>query len=532
MSKRFKSKASRSLAVIGVAAGIWLAGFLPMRLSFGEDRLLRLSYDTLHLFTNHQPDHRVLVIALNENSDRKLGRRQGEPFSRRFHAKLLARLKQAGVERVCYDIIFDLPSSDPAADEQLVNAVRSHGHVILGATEELAGRDKDKTLKKTEVIKPFPALRDAAEGCGLVNVGTLDRDGVVRRFDNDSGLLPTLAMAAAKAELREQPDADSGLPWMHYKALPGTIPTVDFADCLNPEIVPDDMLRGKTVFIGGQYAADDYGRRDTFKTPYSRFGAPAIYGVTWHAVAFLNARDGLWLTLAGPVRDGLWCLPFALAALLVFKFKGGGWKHLCIISGLWLLLAVVLAIASLLLIWKDQVLVNWAVPLLVQFPCCLVALSVRPNDKILAAAPARDLGEVSVFISFSTKDLSIASDLQRFLSQSGYPSWLCKEHIESGGAWADSIAAALSKCQVVLFIVSEHSIASDYCLDEITLAKSKKKRIIPLRIDNSPLPGRYELHLAATQEIDGRAMSPEELLPVVAAAVNRAMPEPQPAVQC
>ena len=184
-----------SLTAAALAAGIWLVGFLLMRLPLG-DPFLRLSYDALHLFTSHQPDPRVLVVALNEDTDRKLSRHHGEPFSRRFHARLLDRLKQAGAERVCFDILFDLPSSDPAADEALIAAVKAHGHVILGGTEE--GIRRDKSISQNSVIAPFPALRKAAEGWGLLNVSPPDVDGVIRRFNPGSGLAPPLAAVAAQ----------------------------------------------------------------------------------------------------------------------------------------------------------------------------------------------------------------------------------------------------------------------------------------------------------------------------------------------
>jgi CHASE2 domain-containing sensor protein len=518
------------LSAAGLAVGIWLAGFLLMRLPAGE-QLLRYSYDCFHIFTSHQADPRILIIALNENTDRKLGRRQGEPFSRLHHARLLERLKQAGAERVCFDILFDLPSSDPKADQALINAVKAHGHVILGGAEENARRDR--SIRQNSVIAPLPALRAAAEGWGLLNVAVPDDDGVVRRFTGGSGIAPPLAAVAAAAETGEQMAAGSGPLWLYYQNLPGGIPSLEFSDCLNPEIVSDDMLRGKTVFIGGQYASDEYGRRDVFRTPYSRFGAPDISGVAWHATAFLNARDNLWFVPAGTLYNAAGCLPFALASLLVFAQRKRHGLHFGVILGIWLLLAVLLAVASIFFIWNDRVLVNWTLPLLVQFPLCVGALlmhrMLRPRVKFLMAPLPRELEHITVFISFSSKDEALASELQQFLKDNGQPAWLCKEHIESGGVWADAIAAAIERCRVVLFVLSKDSLASEYCLDEITMAKKRKKRIIPLRIDNTPLSGRYELHLAAAQEIDGRNSDHAALFPRVIASVNRVLAVEQPA---
>ena len=509
---------------VGLSVGIWLAGFLTMRFHLG-DPLMRLSYDCMHLFFSHRPDPRVLIIAINEDTERKLGLHQGESFSRRFHARLLTRLKEAGAERVCYDILFDRPSPDAGADEELVKAVRSHGHVILGATEEAIRHDNE--IRQNKVIPPFSGLREAAEGWGLLNVSLPDADGVIRRFDASTELVPAMTTIAAGAELGHPPSRPEADLWMCYQAWPGEIPTLEFADCMDPATVPDGNLHGKTVFIGGEYAADSYGRRDSFRTPYSRFGMPDISGVAWHATAFLNARENFWLVSAGQIRNGIWCIPFALASLLIFRRKNGAWVYAGSVVIAWFVLTMAVAVTSILMIWSNLVLVNWLVPVLVQFPCCLVGLlSHRLSDSkqtIVMAPDPKGIGEVDVFISFSSKDESLAVTLKNFLDRNGCPAWVCKEHIQEGTSWAKAIIAAIEKCEAALFILSKDSLVSPWCESEIARAKSLGKRLLYLRTDDTPLKDEFSLLLQSRQEIDGRGKEPEILFPRVFTALDQAL---------
>jgi len=436
----------RSLSVAGLAAIVWLAGFLAMSLPVG-DPLLRLGYDYLHLFTSHPPISKVLVIAMNESTDRKLELRQGEAFSRRFHARLLDRLREAGAERVCYDILFDQPSSDRQADEAFRKAIAAHGHVILGGAEQTARLDR--VVRQQIVIAPTPLLRDAAEGWGLLNVVSPDSDGVVRRLNAGHDARPTLAMVAAKAEASPQMEIPPDSAWLYYQVMPGGLTTLEFSDCLDPELVPDGMLRGQTVFIGGQYSSAVQGRPDSFSTPYTRFGAPAISGVALHAMTFVNLRDSLWLTSAGQVRNAFWCLPFALLWPVLYWRGRKAW----VVVTAFIALAGITTVACIYLHWNDRVLLNWPVIGLVQLPISLLGVLAIQLAGRGAQGPA---SRVQIFISAVSEEFKSYRDaLSRGIDRPNVTVKVQEQFVPAGTETLDKLDDYIRVCDSVIHLVGD-----------------------------------------------------------------------------
>jgi CHASE2 domain-containing sensor protein len=373
-------------AVAGLAALVWLAGVLTMQLPFG-DRLMQLSYDFLNLCLSHQPDPKVVVIALSEDSDSELENPPGAPLSRELHAKLLERLKTAGVERVCYDILFEGPGPDPQADEDFAAAIKDEGNVFLGGRVKLPSNDLKSITSSDE--EPFPMFAKAAKGWGVLNAGIVDPDGMVRRLHAAINGAPALAVVAAKDEGTDALMSPLETRWLYYQAMPGQIPTLNFAECLNGELASNDQLEGKTVFIGGEYKSEKYGGNAVYPTPFSHEGARAISDVEWQANAFINAAKGYWFVSAGPGYCALWCLP--LAALPWFLW--GRWRKRWVIV-IWVGVVAALVGAAIFVMTNGPILFNWLVMPVVQFPLGLMAVGASSRLRILLARWGQD-----VFIS-------------------------------------------------------------------------------------------------------------------------------------
>ncbi len=82
------------------------------------------------------------------------------------------------------------------------------------------------------------------------------------------------------------------------------------------------------------------------------------------------------------------------------------------------------------------------------------------------------------------------------LEKRGHRCWLDKRGIAGSEAWRNSIAQALHEAKAVLFFGSSSSYASKYVIAELTVAHSKQRRILPLRLDHSEIPvGELELLL-------------------------------------
>jgi len=89
-----------------------------------------------------------------------------------------------------------------------------------------------------------------------------------------------------------------------------------------------------------------------------------------------------------------------------------------------------------------------------------------------------------VFISYSRKDIAFARLLQESLKQSQVDTWIDWERIPVGEKWWTEICEAIENANVFMFIISNNSIGSTVCKDEINQALKNNKRIIPIIVDD------------------------------------------------
>jgi len=358
----------RKQTVPTLALGIWLAGWLWMATPTG-DALMRVSYDFLNRLLTHQPDPKVMVIAVTDQTFQRLNLPLGKPLNRNLQAELLNKVQKAGVVQVCYDVHFAWPGSNPEYNDAFIAAIKEYGHVILGA--RIASSNYDGPLQVDTETDTTTSLFQAAKGWGLINVGIVDPDNVVRRMHTSMDGHPALAVVTAaegNSAPATQPDQEK---WLYYQAMPGDIPTRDFADFFEPNWTPDDKLHGAIVFIGAESSSTASGTHSHYPTPFTQNGARDIYDVEWQANAYVNAARDFWFSSAGPLWATFWCLP---CAVLPWFFLGR-FRTRWVVAG-WLVGAVVLAVTALFLIVNDQVIFNWLVPPVVQFPAGLLAVAV------------------------------------------------------------------------------------------------------------------------------------------------------------
>lgn len=107
----------------------------------------------------------------------------------------------------------------------------------------------------------------------------------------------------------------------------------------------------------------------------------------------------------------------------------------------------------------------------------------------------------NVFISYSRKDIELAENARRLLEGLGFNVWLDLQGIGAGEEWPAKLAAAINGCDVVLMLISDASVTSDYCLKEIVFAHKKEKPIIGLRLGGVELPDEVDFMLGDVQQI-------------------------------
>lgn len=294
-----------------------------------------------------KPDPRIIVIAIDQKSINELGR---WPWPRTVMAKLIERLSDYGAKVVAMDVVFS-ERSDPKADRELADAIRTAGNVILGYffryNKEKTEDDSVKALKRYRIgviryigneieeipvpIFPFaelniPIVSDGAKGFGFFNIFP-DRDGICRNYDliaiYGESFYPSLALAAAKEYLGHEPvisiapyGVDSislgkknmvvdemGRCVINYYGGAKSFPVFSAVDVINGN-VPKNALRGAVAFVG----ATEIGIYDVRATPVD----PVLPGVLIHATVLSNIMQNRYL-----IRDNI---VIALEVVFLFLF--------------------------------------------------------------------------------------------------------------------------------------------------------------------------------------------------------------------
>jgi hypothetical protein len=94
----------------------------------------------------------------------------------------------------------------------------------------------------------------------------------------------------------------------------------------------------------------------------------------------------------------------------------------------------------------------------------------------------------NIFISYSRKDITFVRRLAADLETAGYDVWWDLSDLRGGDNWVRLIADAIEASQVVLVVLSPHSIESEWVRKEYTQALSLRKRIIPIMLEASRVP--------------------------------------------
>lgn len=106
-----------------------------------------------------------------------------------------------------------------------------------------------------------------------------------------------------------------------------------------------------------------------------------------------------------------------------------------------------------------------------------------------------------VFISYSTKDSSIAAKTKEILENSGINCWIAPWSIGAGSDYASEIPKALNGCSAMVLLLSKASQESKWVPKEIGIAIENSKIIIPFQIDNEIISDSFNFYLTNSQRI-------------------------------
>jgi adenylate cyclase len=251
------------------------------------DALRRQELDTVDLrFAlrgQQQPPDDVLLVLIDERTITALGTRY--PFPRRLHARLLDRLREAGVRVIGYDVSFT-EQTTVVDDNRLIRSVRRNRPVLLAGTAVNASGESN-------VFGGGGILPDLGARAGSVQF-PLDPGGVFRRVPSSVRGLDHFAMVAAELDAGRRVGLSPDPAWIDYAGPPGTYPAVSFIDVLRGR-VPAERLRDRIVLVGAALPTVP----DLHATPTS--GSAHMTGTEILANAMETVRAGAPLrSLAGP----------------------------------------------------------------------------------------------------------------------------------------------------------------------------------------------------------------------------------------
>ncbi|MBA2433245.1 MAG: adenylate/guanylate cyclase domain-containing protein, partial [Chthoniobacterales bacterium] len=277
---------------------------------------------------------------------------------------LLHRLTDEKARLVFYDIVFDAPAPDPAADAALAAAFERHGQVVLGAAYDIVQGFGE--VQQERVSAPIRLLRKAAAGYGVLAFRPIDPDYGVRKIFFGTSAVPSATWKAAEllgAAITREPRESVGPRWINYYGPRDSFSSVSIAQALQPGGVPESYFKNKIVLIGGRSTVGYLGTsRDEFATPYARISRRFSPGVEVHATILLNLLHGEWLRRMSP--------PVEVALVLVVGLAAGALGFLrpgfaALVAGL---IALGIICSAWALVWGDLVWFAWLIPLGVQLP--------------------------------------------------------------------------------------------------------------------------------------------------------------------
>jgi CHASE2 domain-containing sensor protein len=229
----------KTLAVLVAAAAAVTLGAA----TYAADAWQRLENDSIDLrFSVRKPARPsdVVVVAIDDKTFSDLQLQW--PFPRALHAELIDRLHRSGARVIVYDVQFTEPT-DPRDDRALYKAVGRARRVVLATTEvDAAGH--------TNVLGGDANLRQADALAAASNL-PVDPGGVIRRYPYALRGLPSLAVAAAKADGHplSRGRFSRGGALIDFRGPPGALSTVSFSDVLRGH-VPARNFAGKIVVVG------------------------------------------------------------------------------------------------------------------------------------------------------------------------------------------------------------------------------------------------------------------------------------------
>jgi hypothetical protein len=285
--------------------------------------------------------------------------------------------------------------------------------------------------------------------------------------------------AATNLAPQLQREAENRERWLNYYGSPGntTIPTCSLQNAVSDNVPSGGaFFANKIVFVGQNFPYGDLGgRKDTFGTPYSRFGFAPSPGVVIHATALLNLISGDWLRRMALPWQCLSAVAWGMVVVgVLYSLSRKPTSVLVVGAGSG---ALALCAVSLYAQWHLHWFWSWIGPVCGQTPLALMLVMRNPRpDRYVA------------FISYRRKeDGETALLLARSLADLGLKTFVDQQSLNAGN-FEEQLLREIESATFFIPILSPHALdrcanPSDWLLRELTHALKHRKKIIPILKD-------------------------------------------------
>ena len=108
-----------------------------------------------------------------------------------------------------------------------------------------------------------------------------------------------------------------------------------------------------------------------------------------------------------------------------------------------------------------------------------------------------------IFISYCREDIAKARIIKDNIEKSiSAKCWMDLEGIRSGAQFEEEIISAINNVKIVVFLLSNNSMQSDWTKKEIRYAYTKHKKIVPVKIDKCTPPDWFLFRFSGCDVID------------------------------
>ena len=107
-----------------------------------------------------------------------------------------------------------------------------------------------------------------------------------------------------------------------------------------------------------------------------------------------------------------------------------------------------------------------------------------------------------VFISYSTRDKSVADVVCASLEARKIRCWIAPRDVTAGVSYAQSLVDALHQSRIFVLVLSSRSNSSHHVLREVERAVNRGIPILPIRVEDALPSGPMEYFLSSIHWLD------------------------------